>query len=288
MVDPKETTVSQTHELPMTELDAVKDHAAAVRALVSWDRVGVLMDEGPHAVVTVLLKGDAVVSAARFCLSAAESVDALRAYNEMSAVPMELRCWQGHAMTGKHTRDLAELTTVWRESSGQGKEQAEEDWRAFFEEIETNTLRRGRGAGISVPTRNQVLLDAHGRCMFEGCGADLTEDPVTHVRGNFATLAHNVAAAAGGTRGVLYLSGSLADDPRTSCCSATHTTGWWIRSPRPTIRQPRCRRCGGVSARRGPPCSTPWPSRRCLHSAWRGPCTGKGSHCHRRSRSDGR
>ena len=49
--------------------------------------------------------------------------------------------------------------------------------------------------------------------MFEGCGADLTEDPVTRVRGNFATLAHNVAASEGGTRGVLYLSGSLADDP---------------------------------------------------------------------------
>ena len=49
--------------------------------------------------------------------------------------------------------------------------------------------------------------------MFDGCGADLTEDPVTRVRGNFATLAHNVAAAEGGTRGVLYLSGSLADDP---------------------------------------------------------------------------
>ena len=214
MVDPKKATVSQTHEPPMTEPEAVKDHAVAVRALVSWDRVGVLMDEGPHAVVTVLLKGDAVVSAARFCLSAAESVDALRAYNEMSAVPMELRCWQGHAMTGEHTRDLAELTTVWRESSGQGKEQAEEDWQAFFGAVERNTRRRGRGEGISVPTRNQVLLDAHGRCMFEGCGADLTEDPVTHVRGNFATLSHNVAASEGGTRGVLYLSGGLADDPK--------------------------------------------------------------------------
>ena len=214
MVDPKKATVSQTHEPPMTELEAVKDHAVAVRALVSWDRVGVLMDEGPHAVVTVLLKGDAVVSAARFCLSAAESVDALRAYNEMSAVPMELRCWQGHAMTGEHTRDLAELTTVWRESSGQGKEQAEEDWQAFFGAVERNTRRRGRGEGISVPTRNQVLLDAHGRCMFEGCGADLTEDPVTHVRGNFASLSHNVAASEGGTRGVLYLSGGLADDPK--------------------------------------------------------------------------
>ena len=68
----------------------------------------------------------------------------------------------------------------------------------------------GRGSGISGRTRNQVLLDAHGRCMFEGCGADLTEDPVTHKRGNFATLAHNVAASEAGARGVLYMSAVLA------------------------------------------------------------------------------
>ena len=213
MVDPRGTTVVQTHEPPMTELDAVKEHAAALRALVSWDRVGVLMDEGPHAVVTVLLKGDAVVSASRFCLSAAESVDALRAYNEGSVAPMELRSWQGHAMTDEQTRNLVELTSIWRESSGQRTEQAEEGWLTFFGDIVRNTRKKGRGTRITGSTRNQVLLDAHGRCMFEGCGADLTEDPVTRVRGNFATLAHNVAASEGGTRGVLYLSGSLADNP---------------------------------------------------------------------------
>ena len=49
--------------------------------------------------------------------------------------------------------------------------------------------------------------------MFEGCGADLTEDSVTRARGNFATLAHNVAASESGTRGVLHLSHGLADDP---------------------------------------------------------------------------
>ena len=212
-VDPQEPTVTQTREPPMTGLDAVKDHAAAVRALVSWDRVGVLMDEGPQAIVTVLLEGDAVVSASRFCLSAADSVNALRAYDQGLAAPMELRCWQGSTMTGEQTRNLAELTTIWRDSSGQRKEQAEEDWLTFFGDIERDTRKKGRGTGITGLTRNQVLLDAHGRCMFEGCGADLTEDPVTRVSGNFATLAHNVAASEAGARGVLYLSGSLADDP---------------------------------------------------------------------------
>ena len=213
MVDPKETTVAQTQESPMTEIDAVKDHAAAVRKLVSWDRVGVLIDDEPHAVVTVLLMHDAVVSASRFCLSPQESVDALRAYNEGVGSQMELRCWQGHTMTTEQTSNLAELTVVWREASGQRREQAEEDWRKFFKELEGSTRKRGRAAAISMATRNQVLLDAHGRCMFEGCGTDLTQDPVTCARGNFATLAHNIAASEGGTRGVLYLSEHLADDP---------------------------------------------------------------------------
>ena len=210
--DPQQSTLVQTREPPMTGLDAVKDHALAMRALVSWDRVGVLMDEGPCAVVTVLLKGDEVVSALRFSLSVAESVAALQAYNEASVARTELRCWQGHTITGEQTRNLAELTNLWSESSGQRKVLGKADWRAFFEDLERDTSRRGRAAAISVPTRNQVLLDAHGRCMFEGCGADLTEDPVTGVRGNFATLAHNIAASEGGTRGMLFLSGGLADD----------------------------------------------------------------------------
>ena len=213
MGDPRVLTVAQTRERPITELAAVKDHAAAVRQLVSWDRVGVLMDEQPSAVVTVLLRDDAVVSASRFCLSPAESVNGLRAYNQGVVSPMELRCWQGHEMTAKQICHLADLTTIWRESSGQRKEQTAENWLTFFGDIERDTRKKGRGTGITGPTRNQVLLDARGRCMFEGCGVDLTQDPVTRVRGNFATLAHNVAASEGGTRGMLYLSGELADVP---------------------------------------------------------------------------
>ena len=213
MIDPRELTVVQTREPPMTDLRAVKDHAAAVRQLVSWDCVGVLMDKQPRAVVTVLLMEDTVVSASRFCLPSIESVDALHAYGEGVVAPMELRCWQGSEMTSEQICHLADLTTIWKESSGQRKEQTSENWRTFFGDIERDTRKKGRGPAITGPTRNQVLLDAHGRCMFEGCGVDLTEDPVTGVRGNFATLAHNVAASEGGTRGVLYLSGELADDP---------------------------------------------------------------------------
>ena len=212
--DPKESTVVQTHhEPPMTELDAVRDHAAAVGVLMSWNSVGVLIDDGPQAIVTVLLEGEKVVSALRFCLPAAQSVQALRAYGQGTTGSKELRCWQGHTITSEQTQNLTDLTHAWKESSSQRTVQADEHWRTFFEKIERNDREKGRGSAIAAATRNQVLLDAHGRCMFEGCGADLTEDPVTRVRGNFATLAHNVASSEGGTRGVLYLSHALADDP---------------------------------------------------------------------------
>ena len=121
--------------------------------------------------------------------------------------------------------------------------------------------------------------------MFEGCGADLTEDPVTRMRGNFATAAHNVAASEGGTRGVLYLSGSLADAPENILllCDTHH-------------------RLVDTVAKADYPAATLSAMRRHFHEtattlldalafaatrafAWRGPCTGKGSRCRRRSRS---
>ena len=213
LIDPKEMTTVQTHEPPMTALDAVQDHVAAARALVSWNRVGMLTDDGPQAIVAVLLDGDTVVGASRFCLPATQSVDALRAYNEGTTGPMELRCWQGHVLTAQQLRNRTDLTNAWEQSFGQRQIQADEDWQAFFEEVEQSERKKGRGTGISAPTRNQVLLDAHGRCMFEGCGANLTEDLVTGARGNFATLAHNVASSEAGTRGMLYLSHALSDDP---------------------------------------------------------------------------
>ena len=213
VIDPNETTVVQTHDQPMTDIETVTDHTMAVRRLVSWDRVGVLMDEGPKATVVVLLNGANVVSAFRFCLSVAESVDALLTYGEGSIAPMELRCWQGREMTAEQAANLGDLTTAWKESRGQCEQMAQAKWRAFFKDVERNTLRRGRGTAVNAPTRNQVFLDAHGRCMFEGCGVDLTIDSTKGVRGNFGTLAHNVAASESGPRGVLYLSGSLADDP---------------------------------------------------------------------------
>lgn len=205
-------TTVQTCQPPIESLDKVRNHAYAIRQLLSWDRVGVLIDEGPAAVVTLFLAQDAVVGTARFALSVEESVDAIREYSNPE-IGTELRCWQGHRLTNTQLTNLQELTTVWRASAGQGSECTGKQLGAFFDRLERESLKKGREATVSAAVRYQVLLDAHGRCMFDGCGADLTMDPVTGESGNFATLAHNVAASEGGTRGVLFLSSQLANDP---------------------------------------------------------------------------
>ncbi len=199
--------------------------------------------------VTVLLEGNTVVAALRFCLPAVQGVEALRAYSEGSTEPMELRCWQGHKMQSDHTGNLAQLTALWCQSSGERIEQTDDDWRVFFERVESTARNSGRGMAFRTDTRNQVLLDAHGRCMFEGCGVDLTEDPVTGIRGNFATLAHNIASSEGGPRGVLYLSDTLSDDPSNILllCDTHHRLIDRIATadyPASTLSEMRKRFCG--------------------------------------------
>ena len=217
-------TVTQTRFAPMVDLNVVKDHADAVRRCVEWDRVGVLFDEGPRAIIVVLVREKVVVSAVRFSLSVSDSVEAIEYYGGKSG-EMDIRCLQGANIARDQLVDLEELTIVWRRAESQSAESSMGQLTEFFSRIEENVLRRaGRGGEISSTTRRQVLFESYGRCMFEGCGRDLTIDETTGRRGNYAYLAHNVAASERGSRGVLYLSGELADRPENVLllCAAHH------------------------------------------------------------------
>ena len=144
----------------MVAVDEVKDHAAAVRRLRCWDRVGVLFDEGPQALVTVLLDGEEVVAALRFCLPTVQSVEALRAYCGLQGA-LELRCWQGHTLTHEQLVELSDLSGVWAGSVSQSASLTAEEWEAFLGGIEETTRKKGRGAKVGAKTREQVLFDVH-------------------------------------------------------------------------------------------------------------------------------
>ena len=196
----------------MVSLEEVRDHANAVACLSQWDAVGLLLDEGPSATVILLLQGTKVVGALRFCLSVTESVEAVHTYCQ-GPHSVEMRCWQSNTISETQLGDADELTAVWWQSEKQSATLNADGLTDVFDRIERKTSDRGRSAEISTTTRTQVLFDARGRCMFEGCGLDLTVDPVTGTRGNYSYLAHNIASSEKGPRGALYLSGHLSDSP---------------------------------------------------------------------------
>ncbi len=212
--DVKQLTIVQSKEPPLETLAAVADHAAALGQLADWNRVGILCDDGLSAVLLVVVDDERVVGVSRFCLSVDESVSAVVSYcSDDSDGTVDYRVWQGESLTSAQITSLSALTEVWQRSSDQSVPLNVDELAALFGRLEDGTRQKGRGKAITKSVSQQVCFDAHGRCMFEGCGDDLNLDPVTGVRGNFSTLAHNVASAETGTRGVLYLSGELSNDP---------------------------------------------------------------------------
>ena len=213
--DAVEFTIVQSNEPPMESLSAVADHAVALRKLTEWDHVGILCDDGPTAVLLIVLKDDNIVGVSRFCLNVDESVSAAHLYLPTSGDgQVEYRVQQGASLSSAQICSLTALTEVWRKSRDQSDRLNADELGVLFQRLESGAKEKGRGQKVTKPVSRQVCFDAHGRCMFEGCGDDLSVDPTTGLRGNFQTLAHNLASAETGTRGVLFLSGKLSDDPK--------------------------------------------------------------------------
>lgn len=214
MNDPTtETTILQSLEQPMQSIDEVRDHAKALTKLVEWTSVGVLYDNvnGPSAVLVVLLDmSHNVVAVCRFCLNPENSVLALQSYAKKSTT-IELCCSGKRSLGSDEVVDLPILTEIWNKTKPTQVPLAET--QRFFEDLENDLKKRYARQKISKNTKQQVIFDAHGRCMFEGCGKDLMVDETTGQRGNFSYLAHNIAASERGPRGIFYLSKLLADDP---------------------------------------------------------------------------
>ena len=207
-----ETTIQQTLDRPILSIGAVKEHAKALAKLVEWEEVGILIDnaERPSAVLIVLLLQDKVVAVCRHCLPPMDSVRALQAYAQNTKA-IELRCCQAYKLLREDLTDLSSLSSVWQQTHPSIISLREV--QCFFERLDRGRKDRGKQQNISKSTRQRVLLDAHGRCMFVGCGKDLNLDPITGTSGNIAYLAHNIATSVHGPRGDINRSYLLADEP---------------------------------------------------------------------------
>ena len=82
----------------------------------------------------------------------------------------------------------------------------------------------GRGAAISTKTAQKVWADAGGRCMYEGCGEDLTSIALHTKPTRVGYLAHIIASDPSGPRGSLDDSHRLSNnaDNIMLMCDAHH------------------------------------------------------------------
>nr|VFJ54240.1 MAG: hypothetical protein BECKFW1821B_GA0114236_101736 [Candidatus Kentron sp. FW] len=204
--------LNQATESPLDDLALVAAHKQLVGQNRGWDRVGILMDEGPHSTLILLLDGDKLVSLLRFSLSIKDSVAAIR---ELSSPDKKvlIGAYQGNQITLEQIRSMEGIEEVWRKIPDQTKEVGIDEVREFFEKLTSGSKGKGRGKDFSVDTTRRVIQDGHGRCMFSGCGERLDIDELTGTEGNYSYLAHNVASSEKGPRGVLFLSDELSDEP---------------------------------------------------------------------------
>lgn len=204
--------LNQTRHPPIEELYLIETHIRLVSTHLSWSDVGILFDEGPRAVVILLINDCQIVSALRFCLSVEESVEAIEMFSKEDGKFL-LGGYQGAELSSINLYTLSNIEAIWQSITDQISEIDIEDVRSFFQRIEEDSLRAGRGASLSSTTKNRVILDGHARCMFEGCGRRLDVDELTGTEGNYFYLAHNVASSEKGARGMIELSGKLSDQP---------------------------------------------------------------------------
>ena len=82
----------------------------------------------------------------------------------------------------------------------------------------------GRGDNIDEKTAHKVWTDAGGRCMFDGCAADLSDIPFWQKTGRIGYLAHIIASDPNGPRGTQADSHRLSNSSENIMlmCDAHH------------------------------------------------------------------
>lgn len=203
---------NQAVNFPLDTLDKVDEFQANVSKLVEWDTIGIFSDDCDKNTIILLIQDDVIVVSLRFCLTTSVVPTAM-SYLQGSANIIIYRNIQGYQITANDLYSLDSISSLWASVSSQSAYLEIEEVATLFERFESDRKVKGRGAGFSTATRNVVLRDSHGRCMFTGCGENLEYDKVSGTTGNYSYLAHNVASSEQGPRGITELSEKLSDDP---------------------------------------------------------------------------
>ena len=205
---------NQAMDMPFEELEKFLSYISDIKKFITWNKLGLLSDESRKNLIIFLFKNNLLCGTLRVNLSIDESIECINAIKE-SNQPLELRFWQGHVLTREHIENIESLKAIWDACNDisthlNDRKQIFDFLTAYF----SDSSRIGRGKDFTKATKDKVWIESHGRCMFLGCGESLKYDFLTGTGGNFSYLAHNVASAEGGERGIPYLSEALSNEPK--------------------------------------------------------------------------
>ena len=193
------------------DLSELAGHLDQLKTDHSWTSVGIFIDEGTTTILFLLIDSGNIAHVLMLNLPDGLNLGAVQTMN-VAGNPVTLRSYQGYHFTVDDISSEERIQELWNtlHLPTQGLDDTGLD--AFFKDYESLIKKKGRGDDFTAATINAVWYEAHGRCMFEGCGDNLTIDALTGSRGNFSYLAHNVASSPNGPRGILYLSETLSND----------------------------------------------------------------------------
>ncbi|MCY0274337.1 MULTISPECIES: SAVED domain-containing protein [Acinetobacter] len=204
---------NQAMDAPFEQLDKVVSYIDDIKKFINWNTIGILSDESRKNLVILLFKDSDLLGTLRLNLNLEECVKSINAISE-NHQPITLRFWQGSSLQKEHLENLVHLKEIWDSCSAIStlldNSQKIVD---FLTEYFSDENKIGRGRNITTATKNKVWNDGHGRCMFVGCGESLRYEFLSGAEGNFSYLAHNVASAVNGERGIPYFSSILSDEP---------------------------------------------------------------------------
>ena len=204
---------NQAIHLPIDDLALIETHMRLIETINQWTDIGILIDENGNSMLILMLQGNSIVSLLRFCLSVGDSMRAIEILRK-SKGKILFGGIQGVELTNVLIGSIESINDIWNNIPDQIIEFSLKELNSFFQQLEDDSKKSGRGKDFSTQTKRKVMQDSHGRCMFEGCGEDLGFDDLSGIEGNFSYLAHNVASSENGPRGITVLSGKLSDDPK--------------------------------------------------------------------------
>ena len=194
-----ETTKNlQTVFPPIDELNNLNKYIDEILSTYQPNALGVIVDEEFKNIIFTLLKENTPLAFFRFMISFDDTQSFIRRLM-FKGLRFYAHTSQGYKIDDTSLSDYNKLNKIWFDTIHQEKEIKDEnrifkknedpknELEYFIDRIYNFSIAKGRGDDLNTSSKNQVVNESHGRCMFKGCGEKLNVDLITGTAGTYGS-----------------------------------------------------------------------------------------------------